>query len=201
MAVLWSESSANSEKIKDIRKNLREDQGHQELTGHRAFHYPTVVESLNAILKEAEIAEQQIIRTCDKYLQRFDPPSVALFGGFSYSIFAARLLERYLDASIVCIGSRSRPSSSEFKITATTSLTIVKDMIEKDPPDLIIGSSFERMIRPSAAFVPFTYPLRGTVKLRARPLIGIQGELGLMEDVLNACMDQTLQGPGWMTKN
>jgi hypothetical protein len=60
---------------------------------------------------------------------------------------------------------------------------------------LIIGSSFERTIRPSAAFVPFTYPLRGMVRLRARPLVGIQGELGLIEEVLNACMDRTVHDP------
>ena len=141
------------------------------------------------ILKEAESAEQHIVRSCDKYLQRFDPPSVALFGGFSYTVFAAGMLEKYLDASINCIGSRTLPRPSRFKVTATGSLAMVRDLIERDPPDLIIGSSFERMIRPSAAFVPFTYPLRGMVRLRARPLVGIQGELGLMEDVLNACMD------------
>lgn len=150
------------------------------------------------ILKEAEVAEQQIVRSCDKYLQRFDPPSVALFGGFSYTVFAARMLERYLDASIICIGSRTRSRPSRFRVTATGSLTMVRDMIEQDPPDLIIGSSFERMIRPSAAFVPFTYPLRGMVRLRARPLAGIQGELGLMEEVLNACMDRTVHGPDGM---
>jgi nitrogenase molybdenum-iron protein alpha/beta subunit len=149
----------------------------------------------DGILREAESAEQQIVRSCDKYLQRFDPPSVALFGGFSYTIFAARMLEKYLDASITCIGSRNRPGPSCFRVTAAGSLAVVKDMIEQDPPDLIIGSSFERMIRPSAAFVPFTYPLRGMVRLRARPLVGVQGELGLMEEVLNVCMDRTVHGP------
>jgi nitrogenase molybdenum-iron protein alpha/beta subunit len=149
----------------------------------------------DGILREAESAEQQIVRSCDKYLQRFDPPSVALFGGFSYTIFAARMLEKYLDASITCIGSRNRPGPSCFRVTAAGSLAVVRDMIEQDPPDLIIGSSFERMIRPSAAFVPFTYPLRGMVRLRARPLVGVQGELGLMEEVLNVCMDRTVHGP------
>jgi nitrogenase molybdenum-iron protein alpha/beta subunit len=146
------------------------------------------------ILKEAAIAEEQIIRSCDKYLQRFDPPSVALFGGFSYVVFAARLLEKYLDASLVCIGSRNRPRPSRFRVAATGSLTMVRDLIEQDPPDLILGSSFERTICPSAAFVPFTYPLRGMVRLRARPLVGIQGELALMEEVLNACIDRTGNG-------
>jgi nitrogenase molybdenum-iron protein alpha/beta subunit len=71
---------------------------------------------------------------------------------------------------------------------------MVRDLIEQDPPDLILGSSFERTICPTAAFVPFTYPLRGMVRLRARPLVGIQGELALMEEVLNACIDRTGDG-------
>ena len=47
-------------------------------------------------------------RVCDKYLLRFDPPSVVIFSGASYAEFAAQTLERYLDADIRFIGSRNR---------------------------------------------------------------------------------------------
>ena len=179
----WGENSGSLLGIDQTTKTI------VDLTERGGYGNP------DEILKEAAIAEQQIIRSCDKYLQRFDPPSVALFGGFSYVVFAARLLEKYLDASLVCIGSRNRPRPSRFRVAATGSLTLVRDLIEQDPPDLILGSSFERTIYPSAAFVPFTYPLRGMVRLRARPLVGIQGELALMEEVLNACIDRTGHGP------
>ncbi len=179
----WGENSGSLLGIDQTTKTI------VDLTERGGYGNP------DEILKEAAIAEQQIIRSCDKYLQRFDPPSVALFGGFSYVVFAARLLEKYLDASLVCIGSRNRPRPSRFRVAATGSLPMVRDLIEQDPPDLILGSSFERTICPSAAFVPFTYPLRGMVRLRARPLAGIQGELALMEEVLNACIDRTGHGP------
>ena len=179
----WGENSGSLLGIDQTTKTI------VDLTERGGYGNP------DEILKEAAIAEQQIIRSCDKYLQRLDPPSVALFGGFSYVVFAARLLEKYLDASLVCIGSRNQPRPSRFRVAATGSLTMVRDLIEQDPPDLILGSSFERTICPSAAFVPFTYPLRGMVRIRARPLAGIQGELALMEEVLNACIDRTGHGP------
>jgi hypothetical protein len=99
------------------------------------------------------------------------------------------MLKKYLDASITVIGCRNTARHSPFRIAEACSLSAVQDLIAGDPPDLILGSSFERLACPAAAFVPFTYPLRGMVRLRARPLVGIQGLSGLMEDVLNACLD------------
>jgi len=62
-------------------------------------------------------------------------------------------------------------------------------MLEHERPDLVLGSSFEQAIFPTAAFVGVTPPLRGAMRLHARPLAGIEGALALMESVLNACMD------------
>jgi hypothetical protein len=98
-------------------------------------------------------------------------------------------LKKYLDASITVIGCRNTPGHTPFRTAEACSLSAVQDLIAGDTPDLILGSSFERLACPTAAFVPFTYPLRGMVRLRARPLVGIQGIVGLMEDVLNACLD------------
>ncbi|NYT06996.1 MAG: oxidoreductase [Methanomicrobiales archaeon] len=145
-----------------------------------------------ALWDEAESAKERISRAADKFLRRFDPPSVAVFGQFSYAEHACRILSRYLDASITVLGSRNRLLPTTFRAAGASSLDSVRDLLSRDPPDLVIGSSFEQMISPDTAFVPFTYPLRGMVRLRDRPLIGIQGELGLMEDILNACMDQAV---------
>ncbi len=153
---------------------------------------PTRAGDSESLRDEAGYAKEQISRSADKYLRRFDPPSVAVFGEFSYAEFACRILEQYLDASITVLGSRNQPGSTQFRVAEASSLDSVRNILFQDPPDLVIGSSFEQTICPQTAFVPFTYPLRGMVRLRARPLIGIQGELGLMEDVLNACMDHAV---------
>ncbi|MCE5297822.1 MAG: nitrogenase component 1 [Methanoregulaceae archaeon] len=150
-------------------------------------HYDDV--RLDAFERERDIAEHAIETSCEKFLMRHDPPEVALFSGFSYADFAARMLKKYLDASITVIGCRNGIRHSPFRVAEACSLSAVQELIAGDPPDLLLGSSFERMACPTAAFIPFTYPLRGMVRLRARPIIGIQGLAGLMEDVLNACLD------------
>jgi nitrogenase molybdenum-iron protein alpha/beta subunit len=139
--------------------------------------------------REAELSKEEIARVCDKYLQRHDPPTVGIFGGTAYACFAAALLEEALDASVTCIGSRN-PANLDFPpVREATTIDQVRDLLDRDRPDLILGSSFERSLAPGTAFVPFTFPIRGMVRLRARPLVGIQGTLGLIEDVLNALMD------------
>jgi nitrogenase molybdenum-iron protein alpha/beta subunit len=150
-------------------------------------HYDGV--SMDAFEQERARAEHAIEASCEKFLLRHDPPVAALFSDFSYGDFAARMLKKYLDASITVIGCRNTARHSPFKTAEACSLSAVQDLIAGDPPDIILGSSFEHMACPTAAFVPFTFPLRGMVRLRARPLVGIQGLSGLMEDVLNACLD------------
>jgi nitrogenase molybdenum-iron protein alpha/beta subunit len=146
--------------------------------------------SCDQVEREAEASKEEITRVCDKYLQRHDPPTVGIFGGTAYACFAAALLEEALDASITCIGSRN-PAALDFpRVTGAATLDQVRDLLDRDWPDLILGSSFERSLAPGTAFVPFTFPIRGMVSLRARPLIGIQGTLGLIEDVLNTLLDR-----------
>ena len=144
---------------------------------------------LEAFEYDMESVGSAIETSCEKFLMRHDPPVVAIFSGFSYADFAARMLKHYLDASVTILGLRNAPGNSRFRTAEASSLSAVQDLIAADPPDLLLGSSFERMACPDAAFVPFTYPLRGMVRLKARPLVGIQGIAGLMEDVLNACLD------------
>jgi nitrogenase molybdenum-iron protein alpha/beta subunit len=146
--------------------------------------------SADKLLREAEAAKDGLTRVCDKYLQRHDPPSIAIFGGFAYACFAAGLLEENLDASITCLGSRNPAGRSRYKVAEAFTLCRVQELLDRDPPDIILGSSFEHTLAPSAAFVPFTFPIRGMIRLRARPLVGIQGTLGLIEDVLNIHLDQ-----------
>jgi nitrogenase molybdenum-iron protein alpha/beta subunit len=142
------------------------------------------------VLAELDAQEERVVRACDKYLHRYDPPIAAIFGGCSYATFAARMLNRYLDAEICCIGSRNKQCDSVFPITETGGLSQVCDLISAHSPDLVIGSSFERSVSGDAAFVGIIPPLRGSARLFPTPLAGINGSLSLIEHVLNACMDK-----------
>jgi nitrogenase molybdenum-iron protein alpha/beta subunit len=145
------------------------------------------------VIAEIDRQEERLVRACDKYLQRFDPPSVTIFAGTSYAEFAAEVLEQYLDADIRGIGLRnhgdiSRPAEYAGGLLQVTSL------IESTDPDLVLGSSFERSVSGNRGFVGLIPPLRGEVRLAPRPLAGINGTLSFMEDVLNTCMDAKIRG-------
>jgi nitrogenase molybdenum-iron protein alpha/beta subunit len=139
--------------------------------------------------------EEETIRVCDKYLRRFDPPGVVIFAGASYAGFAARALEKYLDADIRYIGSRNAPVESRFRTGTVTGLGDAACLIREHDPDLVIGSSFERSLLKGPAFLGITPPLRGSVRLAPVPLAGINGTLSFMESALNACMDCRLNDP------
>ena len=142
------------------------------------------------LIDEMEREDERIVRACDKFLRRFDPPHAVIFGGFSYAGFAADTLVHYLDADIRYIGSRNEPGTSSYPAGHVRGLTRVREIIRHYDPDLVLGSSFERSLDPGRAFVGLTPPLRGRVKLAPHPLAGISGTLTLVENVLNACMDQ-----------
>lgn len=141
------------------------------------------------IEKEIILVEERITKAADKYLKRFDPPSVAIFTTCSYSRFAAATLQKYLDADILYCGSRNEPGNSCTAATKVTSLAIIESAIRKHAPDLVIGSTFERSVAGNAAFIGLTPPIRGEFRLSSKPLAGTEGELSFMEDILNACMD------------
>jgi nitrogenase molybdenum-iron protein alpha/beta subunit len=147
---------------------------------------------VDPVLQEIAREEDRIIQVCDKFLRRFDPPRVAVFSWASYAEFAADTLRSFLDAEIACIGNRTAsPPDFPFAAEPAEGLAQVTALIEKHKPDLVIGSSFERSVRGDAAFVGLTPPLRGKVRLASRPIAGIEGTLGFIEDALNACMDRT----------
>jgi nitrogenase molybdenum-iron protein alpha/beta subunit len=152
-----------------------------------------VIEDSNveSVINENSRQEERVIQVCDKFLRRFDPPSVVIFASFSIGAFVANLLDKYLDAEIVCIGSRTdQKYDLPYQVQRVDGLSDVKRLIDYYTPDLVVGSSFERSVKGGAAFVGITPPLRGTVRLASRPLAGIEGSLFLIEDVLNACMDR-----------
>jgi nitrogenase molybdenum-iron protein alpha/beta subunit len=142
------------------------------------------------VLEEMEREDERIVRACDKFLHRFDPPSAVIFGGFSYATFAADTLKHYLDADIRYIGSRNEPGTTTYPSGHVQGISRVKELVRTYKPDLIIGSSFERSVDPSLAFVALIPPLRGTVKLALHPVAGVDGTLTFVENVLNTCMDQ-----------
>jgi len=134
--------------------------------------------------------DERIIKACDKFLRRFDPPHAVLFGGFSYATFAARTLKHYLDADILYVGTRNEPGPSPFPSGLVQGLSSVRELIRQHDPNLVIGSSFERSVATNRAFVGLTPPIRGMVKLSPHPVAGITGTLSFVENVLNACMDR-----------
>ena len=145
---------------------------------------------ISPVEREIEREEERIVRACDKYLRRFDPPQAVIFSGFSYAAFAAKTLEHYLDADILYIGARNEPGTSPFPCGHVTGFSQVTSLIRQFNPDLILGSSFERSVGNRRAFIGLTPPLRGMVKLAPHSVAGITGTLSFVENVLNACMDR-----------
>jgi len=141
------------------------------------------------VLEEIDHEDERIVRACDKFLRRFDPPHTVIFSGFSYATFAAYTLKHYLDADIQYIGSRNEPGATSFHVGHVQGFSEVKELIRHYNPDLIIGSSFERSVDPKRPFVGLTPPVRGTIRLAPHAVAGISGSLSFVEDVLNACMD------------
>ncbi len=146
---------------------------------------------IDPVLKELSKQEEEIVRICDKFLRRFDPPSAVIFAGASYAEFAAQMLEHYLDADIRFIGLRNADSPSDYPSGLVTGLKEAETVIETNNPDLVLGSSFERSVSGNRAFYGITPPLRGVVRLAPVPLAGINGTLFFMEEILNACMDNS----------
>ena len=145
---------------------------------------------ISPVEKEMQREEERIVRACDKFLRRFDPPQTIIFSGFSYATFAAQMLKRYLDADILFIGTRNEPGPSPFPSGHVQGLSLVRSLISHHDPSLVIGSSFERSVATNRAFVGLTPPLRGMVQLAPHPVAGITGILSFVENVLNSCMDQ-----------
>ncbi|PKG31121.1 nitrogenase component 1, partial [Methanoregula sp.] len=150
------------------------------------------IDNLDITPLETEVrkAGERLVRACDKYLQRYDPPAAVIFGTSAYAGFAAESLVRYLDADIAAIGTRTEPAPGRFPAEKVTGFSRAREIVGQHTPDLIIGSSFERTLSPDAAFVGLTPPLRGQVRLHANPICGTEGTLSFMESVLNVCIDR-----------
>jgi nitrogenase molybdenum-iron protein alpha/beta subunit len=146
---------------------------------------------IDPVLLDLVQQEEETIRICDKFLRRFDPPSVVIFAGASYAEFAARTLGHYLDADIRFIGKRNPGGPSHYPSSLVTGLREAKTLIDLHDPDLVLGSSFERSVSGNRAYYGMTPPLRGEVRLAPVPVAGINGTLFFMEQVLNTCMDHS----------
>ena len=150
---------------------------------------------VDPVLKESEHEEERAITACDKFLRRHEPPRVAIFGGLSYALFAAKTLERYLDTDIVCIGARNDPGpvswgTSAGNVAHVQGMKAVKERICRHRPDLVIGSSFEQSVERSAGFIGIVPPMRDKVRLAPHMIAGCGGTLSFIENVLNECMDK-----------
>ncbi len=166
--------------VKDAVKRLEDSSvGAQEILEH-----------------DIPLAEEKIVAACDRYLKRFDPPGAALFGQCRMMQEIALMVEKYLDADILVVGSRNAPVTGRFRVERARDYESVSDILSQTEPDLVLGSSFEKYAYPRAAFVGVTPPLRGIVRLHSRPLAGIEGALAIFESILNACMDHAKKGIG-----
>jgi nitrogenase molybdenum-iron protein alpha/beta subunit len=153
---------------------------------------------IDPVLKETEREEERVVRACDKFLRKHDPPAVAVFGGFSYALFAATTMKKYLDAEILCVGTRNDPGivpmdTSVGTVVHVQGMNEVKDLICHLKPDLVIGSSFEQSVDRSAGFIGLVPPMRDKVRLAPHTIAGVEGTLSFIEDVLNGCMDKKEQ--------
>jgi nitrogenase molybdenum-iron protein alpha/beta subunit len=150
---------------------------------------------IDPVLRELSQQEEETVRICDKFLRRFDPPSVMIFAGASYAEFAAQTLEHALDADIRFIGKRNTGSPTRFPSSLVTGQKEAKTLIDLYNPDLVLGSSFECSVSGNRAFYGITSPVRGVVRLAPVPIAGINGTLFFIEKVLNACMDHSRMLP------
>lgn len=136
------------------------------------------------VLSSFEKAEEQIYYSCDKYLRRYSPPTVAVAAQESYAIFAKEMMEKYFGSDVSVIFSRNESA----KIPCSRDSREINAEISKEQPDLILGSSYEKNAC-DAAFFGITYPDRTRVSISARPLAGVEGGLTLIEGALNALMN------------
>ncbi len=157
--------------------------------GELGNRYPQA--DVSPVLDELDRREEETVRACDKFLRRFDPPSVLIFAGASYAKSAAGLLDRYLDAEILFLGLRNQCSNPGYPSGVVSGLKEAENLIRKHDPDLVLGSSFERQACGGRAFLGITPPLRGTVRLAPAPFAGVNGMLSFMEQALNACLDHS----------
>ena len=135
--------------------------------------------NVSLLFDEYAATEEIIIKECDRYLRRHDPPAVGIFATTAYAGYATELLSEYLDAEIICSALRD-PASGE-----RPGLRAVREMLNQETPDLILGSSFEQAMAPETSFVGITFPLRSGSVIQHRPLCGTEGALALTERILH----------------
>ncbi|EHQ36877.1 nitrogenase component 1 [Methanoplanus limicola] len=153
------------------------------------------------VLEEAGSAEENIIKACDRFLRKNDPPSTAIFATAAYAEYTEEILQDYLDAEILCTGHRNIPSPGEHRLDNileyedqesnryrkghVNDLKVITEILNHEKPDLIIGSSFESVKYPDAGFFGITFPSREKISLHNAPITGIEGELYYIENILN----------------
>ncbi|UUX91649.1 nitrogenase component 1 [Methanoplanus endosymbiosus] len=156
------------------------------------------------VLEEAESAEENIIKACDRFLRKHDPPATAIFATEGYAGYTAEIFQNYLDANILYTGLRNNLSPEDhrpdkipeynkksedqhnrYRKDYVNDLKTITEILNHEKPDLIIGSSFESVKYPKAKFFGITFPSREKISLHNAPITGIEGELCYIENILN----------------
>jgi nitrogenase molybdenum-iron protein alpha/beta subunit len=141
---------------------------------------------VDAVLTERQRAEEQMFYSCDKYLRKYTPPVVAVAAQESYAVFAKMMMERYFGSDVPVVFARNRTA---LDVPYSVNSAEINAMIAAVGPDLILGSSFEAVAYQNAAFFGITPPDRSHVFVAARPLVGVEGGLVLIEGALNALIN------------
>ncbi len=127
-----------------------------------------------------------------------------IFGDSSQVAPLVAFLHQYLGMYPVIVGLREVGNASHAFIEhylATNSIDAsifvnpdqyaIRDSLIERVPDLILGSSIEEYVsralgEENPAFIPISFPYSEKVVLTYRPLIGFNGVLTLVEDIINS---------------
>ena len=177
----------------------------------------TIADRLGLPKEPVEAEAKKVKRRCCHALERVSRYSgkpkgmtFGIFGDSSQVAPAMAFLHQYLGMYPAVLGIREAGKTSRAFINDyiaknsmdTTVLMdpdqyIVKEHLIERRPDIVLGSSIEEYIvnglDQKTAFAPFSFPYNKKIILTARPTLGFNGALTLLEDVLNALKQRILE--------
>ena len=127
--------------------------------------------------------------------------SVAIFAEGSAALSLASFFYDYLGLEPALLGLKTYSPGVEklvkdfLQTTGLNPLILtnydlygVQQALAETEPELILGSSLEKGLRPHTPFINIGYPVWDKVILTERPFLGYQGVLTLLEELLNAIL-------------
>jgi nitrogenase molybdenum-iron protein alpha/beta subunit len=178
--------------------------GSEEWFGAIARHFGLSDDILRAESERVRMKCYNALEKASTFSGKPRGMTFAVFGDSSQVAPLVIFLHQYLGMYPVLVGLRETGSNSEammrgyFEKNSIDPLilmnpdqyAIMEGMVEREP-ELVLGSSIEAWISRTmegreAAFVPIALPYNERITLTERPLLGFNGVLTLVEDVLNS---------------